>query len=172
MTGFMSISGRNLGAYYLNSVSSVAVDANIQFEGYSIADLVSLEENTQSVLNDSLNVTRDTTSAWRMTPGFIQIGKIVEKYTDKQVQAFFGVRMYTNRVYRPLGYLGIHWTPVLNWSVGAQLSFGGYGNFRGGIYAGYTSDRLSISIGTEDILGVILDSQFGQSALMKLSWNI
>jgi hypothetical protein len=172
MTGFMSISGRNLGAYYLNSVSSVAVDANIQFEGYSIADLVSLQENTESILNDSLNVARDTTSEWRMTPGFIQVGKIVEKYTDKQVQAFFGVRMYTNRVYRPLGYLGIHWTPVLNWSVGAQLSFGGYGNFRGGIYAGYTSDRLSISIGTEDILGVILDSQFGQSALMKLSWNI
>lgn len=172
MTGFMSITGRNLGAYYLNSVSSVSADASMQFDGYSIADLVSLQEESGNILNDSLNVSRDTTSGWRMTPGFIQVGKIVEDYTDKQVQAFFGVRMYTNSVYRPLGYAGVHWNPLLNWSLGAQVSFGGYGGFRGGLYAGYSSERILLSMGTEDVLGLISGSQFGQSALIRLTWRI
>lgn len=171
-TGFFSITGQNLGAYYLNSVSELSFEANMQLQGYSIADILTLQENAESVLNDSLNVVRDTVSGWRMVPGFIQVGKIVEKYTDKQVQAFYGVRMYTNSVYRPLAYAGVHWTPTLNIALGAQVSFGGYGNFRGGIYAGYVGDNLSISIGSEDIVGVILGSQFGQSALIRMSWNI
>lgn len=171
-TGFFSITGQNLGAYYLNSVSQLKIETSMQFDGYSIADIVGLQENSESVLNDSLNVVRDTVSGWRMIPGFIQVGKIVEKYTDKQVQAFYGVRMYTNSVYRPLAFAGVHWNPTLQVSLGAQVSFGGYGNFRGGIYAGYTGDNLTISVGSEDIVGVILGNQFGKSALIRMSWNI
>ena len=172
MSGHMSIVGRNLGAYYINQFSKTSADAVIEFDGYSLADLTSLQEDSDNILNDSLNVVRDTSSGWRFAPGFMQVGKVIEKYTDKQVQAFFGIRMYTNRVYRPLGYAGVHWNPLLNWSLGAQVSFGGYGNFRGGMYAGYSGEKLSLSIGTEDITGVILGSQFGQSALIRMSWRI
>lgn len=172
MTGFMSIKARNLGAYYLHETTSISANANTEITGYSIEDIISLGENTESVLNDTLNVARDTSSGWRLAPGFIQVGKVVERYTDKQLQAFFGVRMYTNSIYRPLGYLGAHWTPNSSLAFGAQVSFGGYGNFRGGIYAGYSSDRISISLGTEDLVGLISESQFGQSALIRMSWSL
>jgi hypothetical protein len=171
-TGFFSITGQNLGAYYLNSVSELSFETVMQFDGYSLADIADIEGNGGSVLEDSLNVVRNSASGWRMLPGFIQVGKLVEKYTDKQIQAFYGVRMYTNSVYRPLAYAGVHWNPTLKLALGAQVSFGGYGNFRGGIYAGYTGDHLSISLGTEDVVGVLFGSQFGKSALIRMSWNI
>lgn len=172
LTGFMSIKGRNIGAYYLNRTEKISASANTSITGYSIEDVISLTEEEGNVLNDSLNVNRDTLSQWRLAPGFIQVGKVVERYTDKQLQAFFGVRMYTNSVYRPLGYIGAHWSPALAWSAGAQVSFGGYGNFRGGFYAGYSADRFSLSIGTEDIIGLLAESQYGQSALMRMSWKL
>ncbi len=171
-TGFFSITGQNLGAYYLNSVEELSFESVMQFNGYSITDIISIQDNEGSVLEDSLNVVRSSASGWRMLPGFIQAGKLVEKYTDKQIQAFYGVRIYTNSVYRPLAYAGIHWSPSLKLALGAQVSFGGYGNFRGGIYAGYTGDKLSISLGSEDIVGVLSGSQYGKSVLIRISWNI
>lgn len=172
MTGFMSIKARNLGAYYLTEFTEINAEATTSFSGYSVEELISLTEDADNVLNDSLNVTRDTTSGWRMAPGFIQVGKVVEKYTDRHFQSFFGVRMYTNRIYKPLGYVGAHWAPNLNWCLGAQVSFGGYGNFRGGIYAGYTSEKVALSIGTEDLVGLFANGQYGQSALIRMSWNL
>ena len=172
ITGFMTVKVRNLGFIYLNSVEQISVNANIDFEGYSLSDLSTIVENPDSFLNDSINVSRDTSGTWRTTPGFIQVGKTVERHNSNQVQSFFGIRMYVNNIYRPLGFLGLNWSPLEQVAVGAQLAYGGYANFRAGIYVGYMNENLSLSLGSEDVLGLMIDSQFGQSLLMKLSWNI
>src|SRR5690554_7576462 len=87
-----------------------------------------------------------------MLPGFLQVGKVVLANSPTKVQSFFGVRMYTNRVYRPLIYAGVHYQPINQFSVGAQGSFGGYGNFRLGLYANFVTKQLLIGLGTEDVL--------------------
>src|SRR5690554_1576891 len=103
---------------------------------------------------------------------FFKWGKLYQPILQKKIQSFFGVRMYTNSVYKPLLYVGVHYQPVSQFSFGAQGSFGGYGVFRLGLYANYSSKNLLIGLGTEDLLGAFLGSQYGHSGLIRLAWKI
>src|SRR5690554_6384496 len=107
-----------------------------------------------------------------MLPGFLQVGKVVLANSPTKVQSFFGVRMYTNRVYRPLIYAGVHYQPINQFSVGAQASSGGYGKFRLGLYANFVTKQRLVGLGTEDVLGAIFGSQYGHSALLKSACKI
>src|SRR5690554_6870902 len=98
-----------------------------------------------------------------MLPGFLQVGMVVLANSPTKVLSFFGVRMYTNRVYRPLIYAGVHYQPINQFSVVAQGYSGGYGNYWWGLDANYVTKQLLIGLGTEDVLGAIFGSQYGHS---------
>lgn len=174
-SGIFRLSGRNIGVYKLHRVNRTTIDVDTDFNGFSIEDLRSLfdqESESSEALLDSLNVTESSGSLWKFIPGFIQIGKIVEKHKDNKLQSFFGIRMYTSFLYRPLIYVGVDYRPVQNLSLGAQGSYGGYGRFRMGMYGNYTADKFSLGLGSEDLLGLILKNQFGQSLVLRLLLNI
>lgn len=168
--GVVSVVGRNLGAYQIHNADFITIDTEQSFTGFSLNEL--LEEDGVEALKDSLNVSETNKSEFKMLPGFLQVGKVVLANSPTKVQSFFGVRMYTNRVYRPLIYAGVHYQPINQFSVGAHGSFGGYGNFRLGLYANYVTKQLLIGLGTEDVLGAIFGSQYGHSGLIRLAWKI
>lgn len=173
--GTFRISGRNLGAYKLHQYENTEIDVNAEFSGFSIEEVRGLfgeEGELPSEIADSLNMTQSTGSMWKFIPGFIQAGKIVEAHRDSKLQSFFGIRMYTNFLYRPLIFVGGDYHPVENFSFGAQGSYGGYGSFRLGMYANYRTKKLNVGIGTEDLLGLLIKNQFGQSAVIRLSMNL
>lgn len=168
--GIIKISGRNVGAYHLRNTKKSKINTEQSYGGFQINDFSS--ETELSSLKDTLGVRESTNSATKVLPGFIQIGKVTSVHSLSKVQSFFGVRMYTNLIYRPMVYAGVHYQPVKSFSLGAQGSFGGYGNFRLGLYANYTAENLMIGIGTEDLLGALLVNQYGHSGLIRLAWKL
>lgn len=167
--GVIRLSGRNLGAYQVHKSRHLKADIEESYSGFSLNDLVG--DSKLPSLMDTLGVEESTTSKWKLLPGFIQAGKTISKRSDIKVQTFFGVRMYTNRIYKPMVYAGIHYQPITQFSIGAQGAFGGYGKFRLGFYANYSADNLEIGLGTEDLLGAILKNQLGHSGLIRVSWK-
>src|SRR5690554_351851 len=168
--GIINIIGRNIGAYQVHNADFITVDAEQSFSGFALNDL--LNNDGLSSFKDSLNISETSRSGFKVLPGFLQVGKIVTTNSTKVLQSFFGVRMYTNSVYRPLVYAGIHYQPLERFSFGAQGSFGGYGNFRLGFYANYNTEKILIGLGTEDLLGAISGNQYGHSAIIRLAWKI
>ena len=167
--GVMKISGRNLGVYHLRKAVHQKVASDISYSGFQIQDFMNDTEMT--TLKDTLGVRESISSTTQLLPGFIQIGKMVSAHSKTKLQSTFGVRMYTNIVYRPMVYAGIHYQPFTSLSFGTQATFGGYGNFRLGLYANYALENIMIGVGTEDILGAFLISQYGHSGLIRLAWK-
>lgn len=167
--GIIRLSGRNIGAYQVHNGQHFKIDVDKSYSGFSLNDLVG--DGSFPKLMDTLGIEETATSKFKLLPGFLQIGKVVSKRPETKVQSFFGVRMYANRIYKPMVYAGIHYQPIANFSIGTQGSFGGYGNFRLGLYANYSNEYLVIGLGTEDLLGAILKNQYGHSGLIRISWK-
>ncbi|HLW30003.1 MAG TPA: hypothetical protein VKX29_04035 [Brumimicrobium sp.] len=168
--GNISVVGRNIGGYQVYNSDYINIDTEQTYTGFNVNDLVNSGDFPS--LKDTLNVVESTSSSFKLLPGFLQVGKVVSANTSKKIQSFFGVRMYTNSIYKPLLYVGVHYQPVSQFSIGAQGSFGGYGNFRLGFYANYSMKNIIIGLGTEDLLGAFLKSQYGHSGLIRLAWKI
>ena len=168
--GIIRLSGRNIGAYQIHNSRQMKIDVEEDYAGFALNDLIG--DKKLPSLMDTLGIEESARSKFKLLPGFLQIGKVVSKEPNTMIQSFFGARMYMNKIYRPMVYAGIHYQPVPVFSIGAQASYGGYGNFRLGFYANYSGEKLIIGLGTEDLLGAILKKQFGHSGLIRLSWNI
>jgi len=174
-SGTFRLSGRNIGVYKLHDVNRKSIDAEADFSGFSIDDMKTLfdsETESNPALVDSLSLIDSNGSLWKFIPGFIQVGKVVEKHNDSKLQSFFGIRMYTSFLYRPLIYVGADYRPIQNFSFGAQGAYGGYGGFRMGLYGNYSADKFNVGLGSEDLLGLLLKNQFGQSIVLRLLLNI
>ena len=176
ISGVFQISGRNLGVMYVNRIEQFTLNTNTTYDGFSFNQLTDLVDNTDEEMTtffDSLGFARSTASGVMLLPGgFLQAGKIVEENSDNKFQSFFGFRVLTNIVHKPMIYGGGHYS-FNDWaSIGGQLTFGGYGVFRAGIYAQGDFEKWSIGIGTEDAPGFIAKSTFGKSVLMRVKWRI
>lgn len=167
--GFVSLVGRNIGFYALNKAEVNRIQVKESFSGFSIGDLI--EGGQFESLLDTLQGDQSFENKYRLLPGYFQVGKTVKANAEKQLQTFFGARMYLNRLYRPMLYFGIDYQTKEKLGVGAQVSYGGYGDFRLGVYLGYTGESFSAAIGSEDLLGLLMKNQFGYSGLIRLGWR-
>jgi hypothetical protein len=176
ISGFFQVSGKNLGVMFAPQLEQIQLNANTTYSGLSfnqLSDLINYDEQGYEDFFDSLGFSRSSASGLILLPGgSIQAGKIVEDNSDKKFQSFFGIRVLTNLVHKPMIYGGGHYS-FNDWiSMGAQLTFGGYGGFRGGLYAHAKLNKWSLGIATEDAPGFIAKSTFGKSVLMRVSWKI
>lgn len=174
-SGTFRLSGRNLGVYRLHEVERTTIDTDTDFSGFSIDDLRSaFNDDTESnpAIIDSLNIAESNGSLWKFIPGFVQVGKVVEKHKDTKLQSFFGIRMYTSFLYRPLIYAGVDYRPFEKFSLGTQAAYGGYGGFRVGTYWNFTTDKFNLGLGTEDMLGLIIKRRLGQSLVLRLLYKL
>lgn len=176
ISGFFQISGKNLGVLYADQLQKFRLNTSTTYNGFSfnqISEMINYDSENFTQFFDSLGFSRSTTSKAMILPnGSIQAGKIVEENVAKKFQSFFGIRVLTNLVHKPMVYAGGHYS-FNNWlSTGAQLTFGGYGVFRAGLYAHARLDNWRIGIGTEDIPGFFVESTFGKSILIQMKWRI
>ncbi|MDX1652804.1 MAG: hypothetical protein R3277_09955 [Brumimicrobium sp.] len=173
--GFFRISGRNLGVVRLHDIQRYQVNTEMNFDGFALDEINRFFEEDSDIsegLKDSLNLESSNGSRWMLVPGFLQAGRIVEANRLSKFQSFFGIRLYTNILYRPLVYAGVDFKANENLSFGTQGTFGGYGRFRIGAYANYRTKIGSVGLGTEDILGVASSKQYGQSVVLRLLWKL
>ena len=176
ISGFFQITARNIGLVHLTNMDEFRLRSQGVFDGWTIselADISNYNEGDVAYLKDSLGFTQSSSNVLKVIPnGFIQAGKIVETNTEKRFQSFFGIRMRTNEIYRPLFYLGGDMKLTNQLSSGIQLSCFGYGGLRGGWYINGSFNKISLGIGTEDLIGLISKNLFGKSALIQLNWKL
>jgi len=176
ISGVFQLSGRNLGVMYLSKVESYGVNSELTYSGFTLNELSDFANYSSSDFDayiDSLGLSASQFSGVRWVPGgTIQAGKIVEEGSEKVVQSFFGVRVLTNITYRPMAFAGAH-VALNDWlALGGQLTFGGYGGFRGGMYAQAEFNNIQLGIGSEDIVGFFSQSTFGKSLLIRGVWRL
>ena len=173
-TAFIQFQAKNLGFSFLTQpVQRYETDSNWVYNGFSVDQLT--QENGPfgadfSVL-DSLGVSPKSRRGILALPGFLQIGKIIDAQSNARFQAFYGVRVYPSLFFIPQAYAGVHSKLAENWVAGLSASYGGTGNFRGGLYAGFTKQNWQISVGTEDLFGLISNSGFGYSAQTRVKFS-
>lgn len=168
---YIQILAKNVGmAYLFEDQKYYRIDTTIQFSGLEFEDVI----GDNAILNDSidvfatLGVSSETRRRAVLLPGFIQVGKIVDLHQTKRVQSFFGIRLYPSIIYSPYAYAGLHIKTTDWFSVGANLGYGGFTNFRGGLYANMDFEKVSLGLASENIIGLVSKKGSGQSLFIRL----
>ncbi|MFA7272947.1 MAG: hypothetical protein WC044_03715 [Crocinitomicaceae bacterium] len=171
-TAFFQVQLKNIGYMNVNNVSEYQSDSTYNFSGFKFSQLMgdsALTFNSSSQVLDSLGIQKRSKTVHAMLPGFIQIGKVVDQQSSKVVQSYFGVRIFTTLNYTPLIYIGGQ-VKLFDWmKIGIQASHGGYTNFRIGFYTHYDLGKYHIGIGSENLIGALSKSGYGESLHLKLS---
>lgn len=170
------IAAQNLGfAYMYKGMVQYQVDSNYTYSGFRFNQLTSnsgpFGDKNFSLL-DSLGISKRDVKRMVALPGYIQVAKLVDLQSAKKVQSFFGLRMYPTFSSIPQVFGGAYWKTCQKVHLSAALTYGGFGNFRGGLYATLNFSRASWMIGTEDVYGSVSKSGFGESFVTRLLWKI
>lgn len=172
---FIQFTAKNIGVTYLNSpVKQYAADTIFTYDGLTFDQLYgesNIFDDNFSVL-DTLGIHSKIGKKVRFLPGFMQVGKIVDEMNPARVQSFFGIRMYPSIAFVPMIYAGAQFK-IAKWlDMGTNLSYGGYSNFKFGLYSQVKYKSLGLGIGTEDVFGIISSSGRGQSIIVRLRVKI
>ncbi len=169
--GVLSFKVNNLGAVLFNSSVNRQVDTTISYTGFSFTQLTNLSNFDQQKIEDTLGVRLDTTSTLTLLPTFIKIGKEVDLNDVRKFQSFFGTRLMPTLAYLPQVYAGLHWRINEAFNAGSQMMYGGFSNLKFGLYGSYMSKSLNLSLGTEDIIGLLSEQGRGASAVIRAIWS-
>lgn len=169
---FFQVQLKNIGFMSVKQVTQYTADSDYDFSGFKfnqfLGDSAMSISNSETLL-DTLGVERKSKTVNAILPGFIQIGKIIDYSSSKTIQSYFGVRLHTSLNYTPLIYIGGD-AKLFNWMrVGLQGSYGGFSNFRLGFYSQYDLGKYHFGIGSEDLIGAITNSGYGESIHFRIS---
>ncbi|MBU2018979.1 MAG: hypothetical protein KJ941_04970 [Bacteroidetes bacterium] len=169
---YFQFSMQNIGVMVLNQVTNYSFDTDVEFGGFQFQDVFkSPSDSTNNDYQDSLGLKVTTSSAIRLLPGFIQVGKLIQENTDQKWQSYFGVRLYTTLTYNPLIFIGGQYQASKNIRFGFQGSYGGFSTFRAGLYSQLKFKRTYVGLGTEDFYGMISKKARGQSVYLRISYR-
>lgn len=167
---YIQILAKNIGMAYLYEPQKYyRIDTVIEFSGVEFEDVIgdnAIVVDSIDVLA-SLGVSSENRKRAVLLPGFIQVGKIVDRHSQKKLQSFFGVRLFPSIIYSPYAYAGLHYKTTDWLSLGANLGYGGFTNFRGGFYANADFDNISVGLATENIVGLVSKKGSGQSLFIR-----
>src|SRR5574343_384443 len=172
---FIQLQAKNIGFTQMTSkITRYEVDTLLTFEGFTFDQLIGnsnvLDDGT-SILDtlgiDSLSVTK-----FRILPGYIQVGKIVDETSKQRLQGFFGVRLYTISTYAPLVFGGAHVRANSGLAFGINASYGGFARFRTGLYVQSTFKNMTIALASEDVIGLVSNQGKGKSVILRLRYRI
>ena len=173
----MELSFSNLGFAKINSpMQRYQADSTYSFSGFKLNQLFGdnspFKRDDYSVL-DSLGVDRDSTYKHTvLLPGYIQAGKLIDYRSSKKLQSFFGIRLFPTLKSNSAIYAGAAYKPAKSVLLIASVNYGGFTTFRGGLVAGYIADKFSISVGSDDVIGMFYKGAFGKSAYLRTVWNL
>lgn len=168
---YIQILAKNVGmAYLFEAQKYYRIDTTIHFSGLEFEDVI----GDNALISDSIDMlaTLGVSSELRkravLLPGFIQVGKIVDRHSPKIIQSFFGIRLYPSIIYAPYAYAGLHYKTTDWLSLGANIGYGGFTNFRGGLYASMDFKKISVGLASENIIGLVSKKGSGQSLFIRL----
>lgn len=171
---FIQFKVQDLGVSYMYEKQKIySIDTTFTFTGFQLNDLMGENAifNESFNLLDTLGIQSTEKSSAVLMPGFIQVAKIVDDLQTHKWQSFFGIRLYTTLIYSPYVFGGIDFKAAKWLHVGANVSYGGFGRFRGGLYAGAKFGNYSIGLGSENVVGWFAPKKSsGQSINLRLRW--
>ncbi|MES2799651.1 MAG: hypothetical protein V4638_06515 [Bacteroidota bacterium] len=171
---FFQFSIKNLGGVFIPSSTVYEADSSLIFKGFTFDQLIgnaSIIDSNFSIL-DTLNIRSEDKSSFQLLPVFVQFGKIIDDLNTNKVQAFYGVRLFPTLYFIPQIYAGVNYKPIKQLSVGASAAYGGFTNFRCGLYLAGNVKSMSVGLSTENLIGLFSKNGFGKSAALRLSWRI
>lgn len=171
---FFQLSVRNLGGVFIPQTKFYSADSAFIFQGLTYDQLfggASPIDSSFSIL-DTLNVRSETRSMFSMLPVFFQVGKIVDELNMNKVQAFYGVRLFPTLYFIPQVYAGVNYKPIKQVNIGASASYGGFTNFRCGLYVTGNFKTFDIGLSTENLIGLVSEKGLGKSVALRFSWRI
>jgi len=172
---WVQLKAQNIGVVFFNKESlTYAFDTMYRYSGFKMSQLLDagVVGSEEFNLMDSLNITPTSGSRAVWLPGFIQLAKIVDRANQAKFQTFFGLNIYTSITYLPQIFAGVHFQPIPALALGAQVSYGGFGELRGGLYADFKMKNFYVGIGTQDIYGALSKNGLGQSIIGRMTWQI
>lgn len=160
----------DFGVVKMNPLAQTKVDTVINYNGFEINDLLRMQQLSmdKNKWMDTLNVKQDTISSWKMLPVMLQFSKILLTDSLAKYQTFFGVKSYPTLSYFPKIFAGIDYKINAHLFSGLQLSYGGFGGFRAGLYARIERKNMHLFVGSEDIYGLLSKNGFGQQVNLRL----
>lgn len=173
----MELTVANIGfASVTANMQRYQADSTYSFDGFKLKQLFGegspFNRDDFSIL-DSLGIQHDSTyTSTFALPGYIQAGKLIDYSSDKKMQSYFGIRLYPSLKSNPSVYVGAAYKPVKSVLLVANVNYGGFTTFRGGLSAGYLGEKFSVSVGTDDIVGAFYSGAFGKSVYLRSVWNL
>ncbi|MCR9173058.1 MAG: hypothetical protein NXI10_11225 [bacterium] len=163
---YLQFKSQNLGfAYMYEAQKKYSFDTTIVFDGFRFEQL--LADN--GYFNDSISIldtlgirSQDVNSVF-LLPGFIQVSKMVDNQSEKQLQSFFGLRVYPTLIFSPLGFAGADYRFNEHIHAGASVTFGGFSGLRFGAYGQFNWDKFGLGIGSDNFSGFMRSGGNGTS---------
>lgn len=170
-TAYVQLQAKNVGVAYMYEPQRIySVDTTFTYTGFEFDQLI----GDDAIVFDSLDVldtlggSSELEKRFSLLPGYLQVGKIVDVHNNKRIQSFFGVRLYPTLLYVPYVYAGAQ-VKATDWlNIGINAGYGGFTNFRAGMYINATYNNWGVGIATEDIIGAVSRKGKGQAIYLRL----
>lgn len=162
---------KNFGFVQSKQLNTVEMDTLINFQGFQLDDFIK-ETATDVNLLDTLHIKRGKSKKTLFLPTQILLAKVLNANYEGKFQSLFGIIIYPTIHFIPKVYAGLDYKLNKNLHLGNTYSIGGFGNFRGGIYVNYSTKKINLGIGTEDIYGLISKKGFGNMLTFRLLCTI
>ncbi|GAB5419245.1 MAG: hypothetical protein Crog4KO_32890 [Crocinitomicaceae bacterium] len=153
---FLQMKGQNLGfGYMYEAQRKYSFDTTIVYDGFTFNQLLSDNgyfSNDISVL-DTLGIRSEDANPIFLLPGYLQVSKMVDNNSEKQLQSFFGLRVYPTLIFSPLGFAGADYRFNEHIHAGASVTFGGFSGLRVGAYGQFNWSKFAVGIGSDNFSG-------------------
>jgi len=154
---YIQFSVQNLGVGFLNkNVVRYEMDTTILYDGYTIGNLTNNETifGKDKKITEEIGLRNDTISKAVALPFTVQIAKIIDEHNTKQIQFYYGIRVYVQNAAIPMGYFGIHYRTKSWFRMGLGASYGGFTGFRANLYMQAALKKFNVGISTSDLIGL------------------
>lgn len=163
----INVSIQNLGfLVWGRNPASVKVDNQYNFNGIEVKNV--FDNNSFNINNtiDSLLPPEKSNAIIALLPAIFKAEKVI--IADKKIQLTYGVRYKILSNYMPLVHIGTFYSFSNKLKSSIALTYGGYNNFEGRFNIYYTSKKIYIGLGTNNLLGSFSKNGYGKSANFSL----
>lgn len=168
----LQITAQNVGFVRYNRASfQYDIDTNYRYAGFTLNQIQNLGGGEEFSVTDTLNLVRQSGGKTQWLPGFVQVAKIVDRSSSQTFQSFFGLNVYTQIIYLPQAFAGVHWQANRFFAAGIHGSYGGFGGARIGFYTDALLGQFRVGLSSQDVLGTIANSGYGHSLLFRIAWQ-
>lgn len=163
---YFQLLARNIGVVCLPKVQSYNINNTLNYNAYTIDELL----NASTVFNDAEGVSDSFSDSiteetrFMILPGLLQFTKLVDRSSQKVVQGFYGARAYLSSSFMPMFFGGIDMKTSSWYRLGLQASYGGFSNFRWGMYSEISFPKFNLGIASENLF-----SKTGESIIIRMT---